>query len=420
MLKDTRQRWFKEAKYGLFIHWGLYSLLAGEYQGRTSPNIAEWIMNHLDIPVAEYEKLAGQFNPQAFDADEYVRRAKAWGMKYVVFTSKHHDGFAMYHSKCSSYNVVDATPFGRDVVKELQLACQKHGMRFGLYYSQAQDWHDPDGYAAGKDNSGKDYKKYLERKCIPQLKELLTGYGDLALIWFDTPMMMTDKESRMLVKLVKDIQPNCLVSGRIGNNLGDYLTTGDNFIPLLPYRGDWEVPATLNDTWGFKKSDHNWKSPETIINLLLKINGRGGNYLLNIGPDGDGNIPQPSILILDKVGKYIQENADSIYGTKCLGVYQYDVDWALFTAKDHKLFIHVVKPEPRPLIYNVANTIEKASILETGEDILYSQMLTCEDHHAWEFFLPEKYVGKAGFTIAVDIKERDVSFEPLEHWEFTL
>lgn len=420
MLKDTKQTWFKEAKYGLFIHWGLYTILAGEYKGRQSPNIGEWIMNHLDIPVTAYEQLASQFNPVDFDSEDYVRRAKEWGMKYIVFTAKHHDGFAMYHSRCNRYNVVDATPFGRDIVKELQLACEKHGMRLGLYYSQAQDWHDPDGYVAGKDNSTKNFRKYLDRKCIPQLRELLTGYGPLSLIWFDTPMSMKKEESEELIRLVKSLQPDCLINGRIGNNLGDYLTTGDNFIPLLPYKGDWEVPATLNDTWGYKKHDHNWKSADEIWNLLLKINGRGGNYLLNVGPDEKGNIPEESVRILTEVGGRIHANADGIYATVALDTYQYDLDWALFTTKAHKLFINVVKPVERYLICNIANTIEKAFILESDQEIRYLQSMTCEKDHVWEFFPPNELVGKRNFTIAVDIKEEKVSFEPLAGWEFHL
>ena len=420
MKKDTRQTWFKEAKYGLFIHWGLYSILAGSYNGRQAPNISEWIMNHLDIPVVEYEKLAEKFNPTHFNADEYVRKAKAWGMKYIVFTAKHHDGFAMYHSQCNPYNVVDATPFRRDIVRELQLACEKHDMRLGLYYSHAQDWHDPDGYVAEKDNSKKNFNNYLERKCIPQLRELLTSYGTISLIWFDTPLMMTRKESDKLVRLVKSYQPDCLVSGRVGNNRGDYLTTGDNFIPLLPYKGDWEVPATLNDTWGYKEGDQNWKSTDDIWTLLLKINGRGGNYLLNIGPDAEGRIPEETDRILTEMGKRIQVNSDAVYGTHALDTYHYDLDWALFTTKSHKVFIHVVKPVQRYSIHNVANNIEHASILESGEEVRFHQRKTCEGNTDWEFFVPSTYIGKNYFTIAVDIKEEEPIFEPLENWEFEL
>ena len=267
-MKDTKQQWFKDAKFGLFIHWGLYSILAGEYKGKTTDRIGEWIMNTFDIPVEEYQNLASQFNPTNCDADFVVKKAKDWGMKYIVFTSKHHEGFAMYDSKCSDYNIVKATPYKKDVLKQLANACKNNNIKLGVYYSQAQDWHDPNGLSSGKDNSKKDYQYYLDNKVKPQLKEILTNYGDIALIWFDTPMESTKEQSQSLFDLVKSIQPNCIVSGRIGNQLGEYMTTSDNFIPRLPYDGDWEIPATLNDTWGFKKNDNNWKNPNDIIRIL--------------------------------------------------------------------------------------------------------------------------------------------------------
>jgi alpha-L-fucosidase len=417
MLKDTKQQWFKDAKYGLFIHWGLYSILAGEYKGKKTPNIGEWIMNHLDIPVKEYEKLAARFNPQKFNAGEIALMAKRWGMKYVAITAKHHDGFAMYHSKCNPYNVVDATPFKRDVVKELQLACKKQKLRFGVYYSQTQDWHDPDGFAAGKDNSKKDFGKYFERVCLPQVKELLTGYGELALIWFDTPLDMEEKYSRELYKLVKSVQPGCIVSGRIGNNVGDYLSTPDNFIPLLPYHGDWEVPATLNETWGYRKDDKNWKSPEEIINKLIKINGRGGNYLLNIGPDANGVVPPGSVKVLDKVAKFLKDNGNSIYDTRALDFYPYDMEWALFTRKDYKLFIHITAPTARTVINNLGNTVKKAYLLHSKKRVLFSQRKNGEGDGVLELFLPEEEKGKINIVICLELAEKDPLFEPLRHWE---
>lgn len=417
MLKDTRQPWFKEAKYGLFIHWGLYSVLAGEWNGKKTPNIGEWIMNHLNIPVAEYEKVAEQFNPVHFNAEEYVKKAKDWGMRYIVFTAKHHDGFTMYHSKCNPYNVVDATPFGRDVVKELQLACEKYGMKLGLYYSQAQDWHDPDGYMTDKDNSGKNFRAYLDRTCKPQLKELLTEYGDLAIIWFDTPLNMTEEESRELFDYVKSFQPDCIVSGRIGNNLGEYMTTGDNFIPLLPYPGDWEVPATLNETWGYKADDHRWRSADTIIDLLQRINGRGGNYLLNVGPDALGDIPPASVRILDEVGDYLRRNGDSIYGTKCLPFYPYELDWCHFTCKDYKLFLHLTDNNARLLISNISNTIKRAYILDSGAEVAHFSRPTSEGYGTWEFYLPETVKSKKHVTICVEMEEKDLCFQPIADWE---
>lgn len=393
-MQDTKQQWFKDAKYGLFIHWGLYSVLAGNYQGRKTDRIAEWIMNDLHIPANEYEKIAATFNPIHFDANQLVKQAKQWGMKYIVFTTKHHEGFAMWNSHCSDYNVVKATPYGKDILKELRVACDKYDMKLGFYYSQAQDWHDPDGYMQRRDNSHKDYEAYLQRKCFPQLRELLTEYGDVALIWFDTPMGTTLEQSQRMVKLVKELQPQCIISGRIGNGLGEYMTTGDNFIPRLPYHSDWEVPATLNDTWGFSQYDHHWKSADDIIQLLVKINSRGGNYLLNVGPDGYGNIPKESIKILNQVGEYVQNNADAIYETKRVDIYPFELPWGEFTRKDYKLFIHVFKPQKRLELLNIATPIKNAYIVENHKKLSYFQGYTCEGHDEIEIEIPEKYKTK--------------------------
>lgn len=413
-MKDTKQEWFKEAKFGLFIHWGLYSILAGEYKGQKTDKIAEWIMNHLHIPVEEYEKLAEQFDPVEFDADMIVRKAKEWGMKYIVFTSKHHEGFAMYKSKCDKYNVVDATPCKRDILRELKNACDKYDMKLGLYYSQAQDWHDKDAYASKIDNESKNYRAYLERKCLPQLKEILTEYGDIALIWFDTPMATTAEESREMVELVKSLQPNCIVSGRIGNGLGEYMTTGDNFIPRLPFEGDWEVPATLNDTWGYNKDDHAWKSPEDIIQLLVKINGRGGNYLLNIGPDGNGRVPEKSIEILDEVGKYVRENREAIFGTKRMPLYPYELLWGEMTCKEHYIFAHVFRKTREVEILNVDNTVKRVYILNTGEELKVATGKDCEGDGYITIKVPEKYQDRAYYCIAIEIEEEMPIFEPIK------
>ena len=412
-MKDTKQQWFKDAKFGLFIHWGLYALLAGEYNGRKTDRIAEWIMNDLDIPVEEYEKLASQFNSVEFDAEMIVRKAKEWGMKYIVFTSKHHEGFAMWDSKCSDYNVVKATPYGRDIVRQFREACDKYDMKLGFYYSQAQDWHDPDGYIHRKDNSKKNYRAYLERKCFPQLRELLTEYGDVALIWFDTPMGTTKEESQEMVDLVKSLQPNCIVSGRIGNELGEYMTTGDNFIPRLPYEGDWEVPATLNDTWGFNKDDHNWKDPEEIIRLLVKINSRGGNYLLNIGPEASGHVPDESIRILDEVGKYVNENEEAIFRTKRVGIYAYELDWGMLTRKDHKLYVHVFKPRKRVELINIANKITGAYLVADKRKLEFKTSMTCEGNSAIDVELPEDYFDRKYFSVCLEMEEEEPIFEPI-------
>ena len=412
-MQDTKQQWFKEAKFGLFIHWGLYSLLAGEYKGKKTDRIAEWIMNYLDIPAAEYEKLAEQFDPVNFDADMIVRKAKEWGMKYIVFTSKHHEGFAMWDSKCNDYNVVKATPCKRDIVRELRTACDKYGMKLGLYYSQAQDWHDPDGYMHTKDNSHKDYQAYLERKCYPQLRELLTEYGEIALIWFDTPMGTTKEQSEEMVRIVKSLQPNCIISGRIGNGLGEYMTTADNFIPLLPYEGDWEVPATLNDTWGYNKDDHNWKNPEEIITLLIKIAARGGNYLLNIGPRGDGSVPEESMRILDEVGSYVSTNEEAIFATKRLGVYPYELGWGNMTRKDYRLYLHVQKPRIRVDLLNVGNKVKRAYLVADKRELEFDMSISCEGGSIIEVEIPEDYQEKKNYVICLETEEKEPVFEEL-------
>ena len=318
----TNREWFKQAQFGMMIHWGLYSLPAGEWKGRRMEDIGEWAQQYFRIPNAEYARLASAFNPILFSADEWVDLAMDAGMKYMVFTSKHHDGFAMFKSEVSKYNIVDATPFGRDVTAELAEACYKKGLKFGLYYSQDLDWNHPHGggYKWGKtwcgdkaywtnnwdfpDDDRKDFSICFEEKIKPQVTEILTKYGDLCLIWFDVPSTISREQTDELYNLVKKYQPDCLVNSRIGNGYGDYASAGDNEIPdddksaML-----YETPATLNDTWGYKAFDANWKSADRIIEIKNHLAVRGANYLLNVGPDYLGRIPAPSVDILREVGR---------------------------------------------------------------------------------------------------------------------
>ena len=349
--KDQRLEWFRQAKFGMFIHWGPYAKMAGQWNGKQLPvgTNCEWIMQRLQIPREEYRKAARQFNPVKFDADAWADLAASTGMKYVVLTAKHHDGFAMYHSRVSKYNIVDYTPFDRDPLRELADACRKRGLRFCIYYSHREDWDEPFAYGntwdfdfKPEDNLPLFEQKYVETKAKPQLEELLTNYGPFGLVWFDRGMY-TPEQGRAFAQLVWKHQPNCLVNGRVGNYnqelLGDYQNMNDNGMPIGGIEEYWETPQTLNETWGYSDFDHEWKRPEEVIRRLVEIVSRGGNYLLNIGPDGEGVVPKPSVEILQSVGRWVSANGESIYGTTASPFHE--LPWGYCTVKDTTLYLHV-------------------------------------------------------------------------------
>lgn len=337
----ARGAWLAHSRFAMFCHWGLYAELAGRWRGRTYYGISEWIMHRAQIPIAEYEQVARRFNPVDFDAGEWVALAKAAGMRHLMITAKHHDGFAMFRSRVSPYNIVDATPFGRDPMAELSAACAEQGLRFGFYYSQTADWHELDAVGNSWDTppADRDFQRYLRTKAIPQLEELLTGYGPIAGIWFDTPGSIAPEQSAELVALVHRLQPECLVNSRIGNGLGDYDTLGDQEIPRLPRSGLWETPDTSNDTWAYAWYDQNWKSAGEIARRLVRVVSRGGTYLLNVGPDGRGRIPDACAEILREVGGWVGEHEAALHGAGAtpLG----PLPWGECTTEGARLHLHV-------------------------------------------------------------------------------
>jgi alpha-L-fucosidase len=311
--KTANAEWFQNAKYAMFIHWGLFSQAANMWREKTYYGIGEWLMYLAKARVDEYEKLANEFNPVKFDAKEWVQLAKDAGMKYIVITAKHHEGFAMFKS-ANPYNIVDATPFQRDPMKELAVACKEAGIKLGFYYSQFQDWHEINGWS--RDLKPISFEQYFRTKCEPQVKELLTNYGPLTLIWFDTPGEMTKEQSLALVNIVKARQPEALINSRIGNGVGDYSTYGDHEIPSSNVPGLWEAVNTSNDSWGYAWYDENWKEPTEIATDLVQVVARGGNFMLNIGPRADGTVPEISAAFLRKSGGWIKQHGDAIYGAK--------------------------------------------------------------------------------------------------------
>ena len=380
--KEQRMAWYKEAKFGMFIHWGPYSALAGEWNGQQVEvgDIAEWIMQRLQIPRDEYREMAKNFNPVEFDAEGIVRLAKDAGMRYLIFTSKHHDGFAMYHSKISKYNIIDWTPYNSDPLRELAEECRVEGIRFGFYYSHREDWDEPFAYGNTWDfdfDPEQDLEtfeeKYLEVKAKPQLRELLTDYGPISLVWFDRGIYTQD-QARDFAQIVRGLQPQCIINGRIGNYgkelMGDYQNLSDNGMPPGGIEEYWETPQTHNHTWGFSKFDTEWKSTAEVVRRLVEIVSKGGNYLLNIGPDGLGRVPQESVDTLTGVGKWVRANGESIYGTTASPFPE--IPWGYSTVKGGTLYLHVFEWPTNGLLQlkGLRNKVIKVATLSDPEQAL--------------------------------------------------
>jgi len=372
--RDQRMAWWREARFGMFIHFGLYSVAAGHWEGKPVKWLSSWNLHTTKAPLEKYVLLKDQFNPTQFDAERIVRLAKAAGMKYIVITTRHHEGFSLFDTKHSDYDVM-AAPLKRDLMKEMADACHKHKMPLGWYYS-ILDWYHPDytprrpGDNRPTDNA--DYGRYMQFM-KNQLRELLTNYGKIDILWFDGSWdpTFTNEMGQELYDYVSSLQPGILINNRLGgeNCAGDF-GTPEQYIPPTDSGGkDWETCMTINDTWGFKSQDHNWKSTTTMIRMLADCASKGGNFLLNIGPKPAGTIPQPQVERLEEMGQWTAVNGQSIYGTKA-GPYRQPLPWGCTTSRalgngQVRLYLHVFDwpKDGRLVLPRIANAPVAAHLL---------------------------------------------------------
>lgn len=385
--RDQRIQWWRDARFGAFIHWGVYSDLAGEWQGKPTSGYAEHIMRKWKIPLATYRnEVAAKFNPTAYDANAWVAQMKAAGMRYIVITAKHHDGFAMWPSKANRYNIRDISGFKRDPMQELVDAARKAGLHIGFYYSHVWDWEDPGapGNDWDYDNPGGDNKlhggvgwwktypqflantdRYIDNKAIPQLKELIARYHP-DILWFDTPRDMPFFQSARIVEAVRAAAPDVVINGRATTSsamfLGDYRSTSDRPAETRPTEGDWEAIPTTNESYGYHKGDHSFKTPEHFIQLLAKAVAKGGNLLLNVGPRGDGTLDAPDVAILQGIAKWMAVNGDSIHGAGRTPLERQP--WGDSTLKGNTLYLHAFRwPADRKLVVSGLTSEAKRAYL---------------------------------------------------------
>lgn len=343
--RDTIREW-QARKFGLFIHFGLYSELGGIWKGERIDGYNEQIRLHAHIAKDEYAAVAARFNPAKWDPEAIVKLAQDAGMKFIVLTSKHHDDFSMFHTSESKFNIVDATPYGKDIVKGLADACARHGMKFGVYYSTI-DWHDPRANGISKppaNENDNEIPKAHEDYNVAQLKELTTRYGPLSEIWFDMGRP-TPEQSKRFAATVHAARPESMVSGRVFNSQGDFTVMGDNELPTSVIDEPWQTPGSIYDeTWGYRswqeRKDLAGKTNEHLLKLV-KVVSRGGNYILNIGPRGDGTVVEFEAEVLRGIGTWVKANAEAIYGTGAQPFRELDFGYA--TTKPGRLYLMVTK-----------------------------------------------------------------------------
>ncbi|NQT24410.1 alpha-L-fucosidase [candidate division KSB1 bacterium] len=434
--KQDNMAWWREARFGLFIHWGLYAIPAGEWDGVTS--YAEWIRTNAQIPVDEYDKFVDQFNPVNYDAEAWVRMAKDAGMKYITITSKHHDGFCLFDSEYTDYDVM-STPFKRDILKELADACHKAGIKICWYHS-IMDWHHPDylprrSWETNRSSEDADLERYIAHM-KNQLEELVTNYGDIGVLWFDgeweetwTPELGWD-----LYHYLKKMDPDLIINNRVGKGRsgmagltkeGEY--AGDFGTPEqeIPATGlpnlDWETCMTMNDHWGWNKIDKNWKSTEDLLRKLADIASKGGNFLLNVGPKPDGTFPQESIDRLAAIGDWMDVNGESIYGTKA-SPFKY-LEWGRCTQKSvwsgTRLYLHVFNwpMDGKLVIPGIYNKADNAHLLGDPETAL--DVTRQED--ALIISMPDAALDPINTVVVLDVKGKpDIGNRPDIHAEQNL
>lgn len=403
---EDRIAWWREAKFGMFIHWGIYSLPAGEWKGKKVSGYAEHLMRKEKISRADYIQLAHEFNPEQFNAEEWILNAKNAGMKYFIITAKHHDGFAMFDSKNGEFTIIRQTPFKRDPMAELAAAAKKYQMKFGFYYSHAFDWEHPD--APGNDweynNPGGDKligganwydthpewipkaSKYVDEKAIPQIKELIEKYHP-DILWFDTPQKLPLSENIRILKAIREADPDIVINGRLvrsaGANFGDYKNTADRPAEFFPVTGDWEAIPTTNESYGYHKYDDSHKPVSHFVQLLASAASRGGNLLMNIGPKGDGTFDEKDAAILKGIGDWMKKNGESIYGTQAGPLPLHN--WGVSTQKENKIYLHVFNWPANGKLYvgGLLTEINKAYFLSGAKQELKPSYLPSGD-----FFLP--------------------------------